>query len=121
MLSALNDNKFFLGIMLLTLNLGSRHLVDEFSANPEEYNRNLILRRFAVFAVCFVGTRDIVTSILLTAGFVILAQGVSSKSREGMANKQAIEKEEKKVDPDKAAKGGEFSNLESIQSTVGMP
>ena len=34
-MEALNDNKFFLGIMLLTLNLGSRHLVDEFSANPE--------------------------------------------------------------------------------------
>jgi hypothetical protein len=58
-MEALNDNKFFLGIMLLVLNLGSRHLVDEFSASPEEYNRNLILRRFAVFAVCFVGTRDI--------------------------------------------------------------
>ncbi len=93
MIDALNNNKFFLGIMLLLLNLGSRHLVDEFSTNPEEYNRNLVLRRFAIFAVCFVGTRDLVTSVLLTAGFVILAQGVSSKSREGMANK-----EEKKVD-----------------------
>lgn len=86
MLDALNDNKFFLGIMLLTLNLGSRHLVDEFSANPEEYNRNLILRRFAVFAVCFVGTRDVITSILLTAAFIIISTGVSMKNREGMAN-----------------------------------
>ncbi len=119
MLTVLNDNKFFLGIMLLLLNVGSRHLVDEFSVNPEEYSRNLTLRRLAIFAVCFVGTRDIVTSILLTAGFVILAQGVSSKNREGMANKQAMEKEEKKVDPDKASKGGEFSSSESIQSSVG--
>lgn len=87
MLDALNDNKFFLGIMLLTLNLGSRHLVDEFSANPEEYNRNLILRRFAVFAVCFVGTRDLVVSILLTAAFIIISTGISMKNREGMANK----------------------------------
>jgi hypothetical protein len=86
MLTALNDNKFFLGIMLLTLNLGSRHLVDEFSANPEEYSRNLILRRFAVFAVCFVGTRDIIVSILLTAAFIIISTGVSMKNREGMAN-----------------------------------
>jgi hypothetical protein len=90
MLAALNDNKFFLGIMLLVLNLGSRHLVDEFSANPEEYNRNLILRRFAVFAVCFVGTRDIVVSILLTAAFVIISTGVSMKNREGMQNQKAL-------------------------------
>jgi len=93
-MDALNDNKFFLGIMLLTLNLGSRHLVDEFSANPEEYARNLVLRRFAVFAVCFVGTRDIIVSILLTAAFIIISTGVSMKNREGMANQAA-----QKVEP----------------------
>ena len=108
-LSVLNDNKFFLGIMLLLLNVGSRYLVDEFSTNPEEYSRNLVLRRLAIFAVCFVGTHDIVTSLLLTAGFVILAQGVSSKSREGMANQKKTEEEEKKVDPDRASLGGDFS------------
>jgi hypothetical protein len=92
MLDALNDNKFFLGVMLLLLNIGSRYLVDEFSTDPTQYNQNLILRRLAVFAVCFVGTRDLVTSILLTAGFIIIAQGVSSRSREGMKNKEAEEK-----------------------------
>lgn len=98
MIEILNNSKLFLGIMLILLNIGSRHLVDELSTNPDEYNRNLVLRRIAVFAVCFVGTRDIVTSLLLTAGFIIMAQGVSSKSREGMENKMKMEKEEKKVD-----------------------
>lgn len=77
---------------MIVLNIGSRHLVDEFSTNPEEYSRNLVLRRIAIFAVCFVGTRDIITSILLTAGFIIISTGVSLKSREGMANKQAAKK-----------------------------
>ena len=98
MIEILNDNKLFLGIMLIILNIGSRHLVDELSTNPEEYNRNLVLRRIAVFAVCFVGTRDIVVSLLLTAGFIIIAQGVSYRSREGMENKKKIEESEKKVD-----------------------
>lgn len=97
-LEALNNNKFFLGVMLILLNIGSRYLVDEFSTNPDEYNRNLVLRRIAVFAVCFVGTRDLVVSLLLTAGFIIMAQGISSKSREGMENKKKIEESEKKVD-----------------------
>jgi len=109
MLQALNDNKFFLGIMLLLLNIGSRYLVDEFSISPKEYSRNLILRRLAVFAVCFVGTRDIVTSILLTAGFIIIAQGVSSKSREGMANKERMEEEDQSPKPEKASEGAIFS------------
>lgn len=92
MLQVLNDNKFFLGVMLILLNIGSRHLVDEFSTDPKAYNQNIILRRLAVFAVCFVGTRDLVTSLLLTAGFIIIAQGVSYKSREGMKNKEEEEK-----------------------------
>jgi hypothetical protein len=87
MLDALNSNKFFLGVMLILINIGSRYLVDEFSTDPKTYSQNLILRRIAVFAVCFVGTHDIVTSLLLTAGFIIMAQGVSSRSREGMENK----------------------------------
>lgn len=94
----LNNNKLFLGIMLIIINIGSRHLVDELSINPDEYNRNLVLRRIAIFAVCFVGTHDLVVSILLTAGFIIIAQGVSSRSREGMENKKKIEASEKKVD-----------------------
>lgn len=98
MLEVLNDNKLFLGIMLILLNIGSRHLVDEFSTDPNTYTQNLILRRIAVFAVCFVGTRDVVTSLLLTAGFIIIAQGVSYKSREGMANKKKVEEATKVAD-----------------------
>jgi hypothetical protein len=98
MIEVLNNSKLFLGVMLILLNIGSRHLVDELSTNPDEYNRNLVLRRIAVFAVCFVGTRDLVVSLLLTAGFIIIAQGVSSRSREGMENKKKMEESEKKVD-----------------------
>jgi hypothetical protein len=62
--------------------------VDEFSTSEEEYSRNLVLRRIAVFAVCFVGTRDIIISLILTAAFIIIATGVSRRSREGMENKE---------------------------------
>ena len=93
-MEALNDSKLFLGIMLIVLNIGSRHLVDEFSANPDEYQRNLVLRRIAIFAVCFVGTHDIVISLILTAAFIIISTGVSMRSREGMTNQK-----KKKVDP----------------------
>jgi hypothetical protein len=98
MIDILNNNKFFLGIMLILLNLGSRYLIDEFSADPDEYTRNLVMRRLAIFAVCFVGTRDIVVATLLTAGYIIIAQGVSSKNREGMENKKKMEEDEPKVD-----------------------
>jgi hypothetical protein len=89
LLDQINTNNLFLGIMMILLNLGSRHLVDEFSTSEAEHTRNIVLRRIAVFAVCFVGTRDIVTSIILTAGFVILATGISKrKPNEGFEQKK---------------------------------
>lgn len=95
MIDLLNNSKFFLGIMMILLNIGSRYLVDEFSTNPDDYTRNIVLRRIAIFAVCFVATHDIIAATILTAGYIIIAQGISSKSREGMTN---MKKEEKKVD-----------------------
>jgi hypothetical protein len=92
-LDAINTNKFFIGVMMILLNIGSRHLVDEFSGSQEEYSRNLLLRRIAIFAVCFIATRDVVHSTLLTAGYIIIASGVSRRSAEGMANQG------KKIDP----------------------
>lgn len=83
-METVNTNKLFIGVMMILTNIGSRHLMDEFSASPEEYSRNLVLRRIAIFAVCFVATHDIITALLLTAGFIIIATGVSMKSREGM-------------------------------------
>jgi hypothetical protein len=84
------SSPFVIGIMILLTNVASRYIVHEFSSNDEEYSQNILLRRLAVFAVCFVGTRDLVVSLLLTAGFVVLAgglfRGTSVFAREGMHN-----------------------------------
>jgi len=80
-INAVASSPFAIGIMILLTNIASRFIVHEFSANDEEYGQNILLRRFAVFAVCFVGTRDLIVSILLTAGFVVLAGGVFRENR----------------------------------------
>ena len=80
----------FAGVMMLLLNIGSRFITHEYSDNDEEYMQNILLRRLAIFAVCFIGTRSIITSIMLTAAFVTLSAGVfrgkSIYAREGMSN-----------------------------------
>jgi hypothetical protein len=90
----INGSPMFAGIMMLLLNVGSRYITHEMSDDEEEYHQNILLRRIAVFAVCFVGTRDILLSILLTAGFVILAGGLfrgkGEASREGMKNPDLV-------------------------------
>lgn len=75
---------------MLLLNIGSRFITHEFSEDDKEYSQNILLRRAAIFAVCFIGTRDVIVSIILTAAFVILASGFlrgkSAFAREGMDN-----------------------------------
>jgi len=79
----------FLGICMMLMNVGSRYIVDEFSSKEEEYQRNIFIRRVAIFAVCFMGTRDLVHALLLTAGFVVLAMGISrSHPNEGFEAKK---------------------------------
>ena len=83
----LNTNTLFAGIMLLILNVGGRYIIHELEWTDEEYAQNIFLRRIAIFAVCFVGTKDLVISLILTASFVILASGLfRGRGREGMTN-----------------------------------
>lgn len=93
-MKSLNTNMFFIGIMMLVLNIGSRYIVHEFSDDDEEYKQNIILRRVAIFAACFVGTRDLFVSLVLTAVFVVISTGMyHSKSiyaREGMSNEELL-------------------------------
>ena len=62
---------------MMLMNVGSRYIVDEFSTREDEYKRNIFLRRVAIFAVCYMGTRDLAHALLLTAGFVVMAMGIS--------------------------------------------
>lgn len=79
---------------MLVLNIGSRYIVHEFSDDDEEYKQNIVLRRVAIFAACFVGTRDLFVSLVLTAVFVVISTGMyHSKSvyaREGMSNEELL-------------------------------
>jgi hypothetical protein len=94
LMKSLNTNMFFIGIMMLVLNIGSRYIVHEFSDDDEEYRQNIVLRRVAIFAACFVGTRDLFVSLVLTAVFVVISTGMyhtkSVYAREGMSNEELL-------------------------------
>jgi hypothetical protein len=72
-LSVLNDNKFFAGIIMLTMNIGSKYVSIELSKTQENYIKYSLGRQILVFAILWVGTRDIFTSLILTAVFILLA------------------------------------------------
>ena len=65
---------------MLVLNLGSRFLVMELSENQEQMLSNKIIRRFIIFTVVFVSTRDILVSFIVTAIFIVLVSGLFNEN-----------------------------------------
>lgn len=72
--SSLNNSKYFTGLMMILLNLGSKYITVKLSKSQEAYFRNNVAREVLIFSVCWMGTRDIYVSIFLTASFYILSQ-----------------------------------------------
>ena len=70
----LNESKLFTGLMMIMLNIGSKYVTVKLSKSQEAYIRNNIARELLIFSVCWMGTRDIYTSIILTASFFVLTQ-----------------------------------------------
>ena len=69
----LNNSKFFAGIVMILLNVGSKFISIQFSKSTEEYLKFSLSKQILVFAMAWMGTRDIYTALALTAIFVILS------------------------------------------------
>ena len=73
-LDEINKSKLFAGLAMLMLNIGSKYIVIELSPNQEAYFRNNIARQLLIFSIAWMGTRDILISLYITAAFTILTQ-----------------------------------------------
>ena len=69
----LNNSKFFAGIIMILLNVGSKFIAIQFSKSTEEYMKYTVSKQLLVFSMAWMGTRDIYTSLGLTAVFTILS------------------------------------------------
>ena len=81
-LDIINTNKFFIGLMMILLNIGSKYITIQTSRSMEEYMKLTISKQILIFSMCFLGTRCIITSILLTAGFTILSEYIFNEESE---------------------------------------
>ena len=69
----LNNSKFFAGVVMILLNIGSKFITIQFSKSTEEYMKWSVSKQLLVFAMAWMGTRDIYTALGLTAVFTILS------------------------------------------------
>ena len=69
----LNNSKFFAGVIMILLNVGSKFMSIQFSKSTEEYMKMSLSKQILVFAMAWMGTRDIYIALGLTAVFTILS------------------------------------------------
>jgi hypothetical protein len=69
----LNSSKFFAGVVMILLNVGSKFISIQFSKSTEEYLKFSLSKQLLVFSMAWMGTRDIYIALGLTAVFVVLS------------------------------------------------
>ena len=67
----LNTNPYFIGLMMLLLNLGGRFIGMEISKEQEKVFTHPWVRRALIFTVLFVATRNVFVALIMTV-FVLL-------------------------------------------------
>ena len=72
LMGSVNSNPYFIGIMMLLLNLGGRFLSLEISKDQEKFLSQPAVRRFFLFAILFVATRNIIIAGGLAIIVIIL-------------------------------------------------
>jgi len=70
---SLNTSKFFTGMIMLTLNISSKYVTLGLSTSQEEYLKYSLGRQILVFALLWMGTRDIIVALILTCVFILFA------------------------------------------------
>ena len=101
-LSCINENKYILGLTMITLNIGARFIIDELDDDLRKLISNKIVRRVVIFCSFFMATKDLFTATVLTIIFVILINEVfaqeldidekEDKNKGGSFNKNELEK-----------------------------
>lgn len=81
-LHKINNSKFFAGFVMILLNIGSRFVKIEVSKSQEKYLKKSLGRHLMIFGVTWLGTRDILIALTITAIFnVLIDYLLNEKSR----------------------------------------
>jgi len=67
----INNSKIFAGLMIIILNITSKFVNFRFSKSVERYLKYTFSKQILVFAIAWMGTRDIYIALVVTAGFIL--------------------------------------------------
>ena len=69
----LNDSKFFMGAVMIMMNIASKHISIDLTPSQQKYFKNNVARQLLIFAIAWSATKDIFIALVITACFHVLA------------------------------------------------
>ncbi len=68
---AVNNSKIFAGLIIILLNVSSKFVTIKLSKTMESYFKNTFSRDALIFAMAWMGTRDIYVALFMTCLFIV--------------------------------------------------
>lgn len=78
----LNGSKIFAGVMIILLNLSTRFVNFKLSKTTEAYLKNTFSTQVLVFAISWMGSRDIYIAFIVTAVFILFTEYLFNEDSE---------------------------------------
>jgi hypothetical protein len=72
-IATMNTSKIFAGIMILTLNIASKFVTIKLGRTMESYFKFTFSKQILVFAMAWMGTRDIYIALIISILFIIFS------------------------------------------------
>lgn len=95
---SLNTSKIFAAFIMLMLNIGSRFINVKFSKTQEHYLKNILGKQVLIFAVSWMGTRDIYIALIITFIFTIVVDFILNEDSNMCVVPETLSKAEKIYD-----------------------
>jgi hypothetical protein len=98
-LSTWNNDKILIGICILLVNLGSKYLIEDLGKVGQQILKYKLIRRLTIFAIIYLGTRDIFISLVLTILFILIKDFlINPESKFNIVPKKVKEKVDEVAD-----------------------
>ena len=81
-LKKIAENKYFIGVVMIMMNIGARFMIEELTPKQKEWINTQTFRRFIVFCAFFAATRDLLAAVTLTIIFILFVGEFSTDNRD---------------------------------------
>jgi len=109
-LFTLANSRMFSGVVMILMNLGGRYIAMEVPSSADRVLGHPLMRKFYVFCIAFMATRDIKVAVLITLLFFVIFKFLFNENSKSciLPKKQEEVKKEKELTYEEVQKAKEI-------------